>query len=349
MAIGALSRAIALLATIFVLASWSTLLLVQAKAVSGSNVFAALNTFEISVLQDLSTEDKVKFGSVLEKHNVLSAIEDGSAGKKLALKAEDGLVFKISASPDPKTLQRLDTSDRTNTVPRLVCVLRNKNSTSSQSYPLTVSPKLYKPSEDRVELSAYIRFGSEQATRFLTARPEMYVLEVSGYLEQTSSTSSDKFVIEDSLSISPLAIVNLQLNPLPEYPTGDSDADVTAREFVYIPDQGHVFRPEPKKAKLTLSTIFVAALLGLWVPLLGAWFKFVDTPILGSLTRITGPSLVFMALLASYGGLLYQYWIKLSIFELLSYGTILSLTVLTSLCLTLANLPNPKSDSKSLL
>ncbi|KAJ3180923.1 hypothetical protein HDU87_001569 [Geranomyces variabilis] len=100
----------------------------------------------------------------------------------------------------------------------------------------------------------------------------------------------------------------------------ESEFDV----FSVLPEIAHTFRPDEKPAKKLLSLVFTIGVLVPWGVLLASYVALsanVKNLFANSLTATFGS--LFTAALAAVMGLYYVYWLRLNLFQLLGYGTII--------------------------
>ncbi|KAI8592026.1 Oligosaccharyltransferase subunit Ribophorin II-domain-containing protein [Geranomyces variabilis] len=101
----------------------------------------------------------------------------------------------------------------------------------------------------------------------------------------------------------------------------ESEFDV----FRMLPEIAHTFRPDEKPANKLLSLVFTIGVLVPWVVLLGSYVALsanVQNLFANSLTATFGS--LFIAALAAVMALYYVYWLRLNLFQLLGYGTVLA-------------------------
>ncbi|KZV85016.1 hypothetical protein EXIGLDRAFT_741803 [Exidia glandulosa HHB12029] len=90
--------------------------------------------------------------------------------------------------------------------------------------------------------------------------------------------------------------------------------------FHPLPAIHHTFRADPKSPPRVISLVFAAAVLAPWVVLLGLLSR-----VPHSLPHLFSPQIApFVALLAAFEGLLFTYWVKLRLPDVLLYGAILA-------------------------
>ena len=104
----------------------------------------------------------------------------------------------------------------------------------------------------------------------------------------------------------------------------DVSQDKTQDEFAPLPEIQHVFRPDQEPGNLALSTLFVGLTVAPWAFLILVWFVLgANVTGLFSSLSVFSTGLLFTLSLASVIGLFSFYWIGLSIFELIGYGSLL--------------------------
>ncbi|KAI8819115.1 Dolichyl-diphosphooligosaccharide--protein glycosyltransferase subunit Swp1 [Fimicolochytrium jonesii] len=131
-----------------------------------------------------------------------------------------------------------------------------------------------------------------------------------------------------SRDVTPLAVdlgvVELQVTPAAK------DEESAWDIYRALPEIKHQFRPEEKHANPFLSSVFSLAVLAPWVILLGLYISLsanISNLFANSLTFTFGT--LFLASLGSVVALYYVYWLRLNLFQLLGYGSVLGLLTAT--------------------
>ncbi|KAF8586605.1 oligosaccharyl transferase delta subunit [Ramaria rubella] len=89
--------------------------------------------------------------------------------------------------------------------------------------------------------------------------------------------------------------------------------------FHPLPEIHHTFQPAPKTPFVVFSALGAALVVTPWIVLIGLWGS-----IPHRLPHLSSPAiLLFVGLLASLEGLLFLYWVRLRLGEVLLYGAIL--------------------------
>ncbi|EJD51214.1 hypothetical protein AURDEDRAFT_111834 [Auricularia subglabra TFB-10046 SS5] len=101
--------------------------------------------------------------------------------------------------------------------------------------------------------------------------------------------------------------------PAPQHPDEPS--------FHPLPAIHHTFRPDPKLPPRIISLVFAGAVLAPWAILLALLAR-IPHP----LPRLASPKIApFVALLAAFEALLFTYWLRLKLPDVLLYGAILAI------------------------
>ncbi|CCO26676.1 oligosaccharyl transferase delta subunit [Rhizoctonia solani AG-1 IB] len=97
-----------------------------------------------------------------------------------------------------------------------------------------------------------------------------------------------------------------------------------AQEKHYAPQPliAHKFNPEPSQPPKVVSATFAAAALAPWLVLAGLLSQ-ISTP-LDTSSKALSYTAPFLSLLFALEGLLFVYWVKLRLFQVLTYGVILA-------------------------
>ncbi|EIN08419.1 hypothetical protein PUNSTDRAFT_69138, partial [Punctularia strigosozonata HHB-11173 SS5] len=91
--------------------------------------------------------------------------------------------------------------------------------------------------------------------------------------------------------------------------------------FHPLPPIAHTFRPEQKVPPVFVSAVFVGIVLAPWIVLLGLW-----SSIKPRVPHLFSPSILpFTALLTAFEGLLFTYWLRLRLGQVLAYGALLAI------------------------
>ncbi|QRV76048.1 oligosaccharyltransferase complex subunit [Ceratobasidium sp. AG-Ba] len=95
-----------------------------------------------------------------------------------------------------------------------------------------------------------------------------------------------------------------------------------AKHYAPQPLIAHKFNPEPSQPPQAISAVFTIAAVAPWVVLLGLLSQ-ISTPLNTSSAALSyvGP---FLLALFAFEGLLFTYWVKLRLGQVLSYGAVLA-------------------------
>lgn len=120
----------------------------------------------------------------------------------------------------------------------------------------------------------------------------------------------------------PLGSLELKVDSKPDFFTQYNQEE----NFKQHPEITHVMRPDPKMPNVFISQIFALVTVAPWLLLLGLWGSLgvnINNLFASSSSLIFGSG--FIASLAAWVVLFYLYWTKFNLFELLGYGSVLSL------------------------
>ncbi|EAU89445.1 hypothetical protein CC1G_07671 [Coprinopsis cinerea okayama7 len=108
------------------------------------------------------------------------------------------------------------------------------------------------------------------------------------------------------------------------------------------PELFHTFRPEQKLPPKFVSLVFAGIALAPWAVLMGLWSQVAPAP-----SRLLSPTILpFVLSLGALEVLLFWYWVKLKLGQVLLYGAILAIPTLLTGKQALSNISGQRTGSK---
>ncbi|KAI9032164.1 Oligosaccharyltransferase subunit Ribophorin II-domain-containing protein [Hyaloraphidium curvatum] len=158
-----------------------------------------------------------------------------------------------------------------------------------------------------------VDLNSAAVLESLRYRPGTY--EMSLVLGSFSTTHALKYDVGALKIILPLPNEPGYVAPAKEGPAGAGAQDPV--NYAVKPEITHVFRPGPKQAPVVVSGFFTLLVLSPWLLLLAGWQQLGFSPLSGSSASTSqGP---FVIAIAALPVLMYLYWTRLNLFQLLGY------------------------------
>ncbi|KAG7086663.1 hypothetical protein E1B28_002603 [Marasmius oreades] len=139
----------------------------------------------------------------------------------------------------------------------------------------------------------------------------------------------------------PLKLPLFDLFIPPSHPATEHPDEVLYRKR---PDIEHTFRPEPKTPPKVVSAVFAGLVAGLpWAILIGLWSQLTNLRLTHLLSLHVVP---FTITLGAFEVLLFQYWVRLKLGEVLLYGAVLGVVTLFTGKHALSNIAERRSSGK---